>query len=768
MKKLYFLFPGLLLLFVSCSASDSSNSDETGMTELTLGQSVSGAISTEGEVDWYHYRANEANSILQVKCSSNTYRPDVDLLVTVYEEDNDGNKVRLYADQALEESELPADIKMYLYLDAPKDLYFAVRDLMDDDASDSPYYLRIDFESKEEEGNDDFAQAVPIVVDDAGTCQTDSIGHIGDVDCFKFDAPADGVYEIKVDFMPYQGGTQVRLCVDLYDSDGILVASLARGQGNEYCLLPCLSAGEYFVLVDENGRDDFDNASPYEICVNSIAADEVRENDVADDATSVGFASPMVISGALEYWQDKDWYEFPISGGTGFKVINIAFTVDDIDFDYQINVEDAAHNLLLSHSQPGGTSVYQTQIKAGGGDHYLMIEPAQGEKISESASYSVSIEVTDVDDADDIADIGNSPATAIELTTDTPPDPNHPTYVGYRGDEDWYKITVPPATPAEAQMLEVFLDTSGPSSVEYYLSMILGGSVVKKAFDTNGGDGATHLKMSVLVPESTQPLTYYFRVCDYQGDDGDSDTPYAIYANYRELIATKADLPNDALRDLPDTQYYCEAAEIDETSSIILQQSSVQETDYKVNNSLLDFHGATPPAWITIDPNTPEAGQTTIKFPWIAGYVDYQGDKDFFQVDLGPLSAGDAAWYYDIKMQMHVGAPGSEVEYVWEFYRDSNQDQVLVGRPSSASCIFASNGDTPAVNPDPTAVGPFDITDGYEDFWVGDGWASHSPIFYVSVGDFDYIDAPPDDDWGYDVPYYFKLTLVYHSGVSQP
>jgi hypothetical protein len=181
--------------------------------------------------------------------------------------------------------------------------------------------------------------------------------------------------------------------------------------------------------------------------------------------------------------------------------------------------------------------------------------------------------------------------------------------------------------------------------------------------------------MSVLVPESAQPLTYYFRVCDYQGDDGGSDAPYAIYANYRELTAAKSDLPNDALRDLPDTKYCSEAAEIDETSSIIIQQSSVQETEYKVNTSLLDFHGSAPPAWISINP------------------------------------------------------------------------------------------DTPAVNPDPTAVGPFDITDGYEDFWVGDGWATHSPIFYVSVGDFDYIDTPPDDDWGYDVPYYFKLTLVYHSGV---
>ena len=776
MRKRYFILPLLLLCFVSCSGSDggSSSNDESGMKELTLGKSVSGTISTMGEVDWYHYRANEANTILKVQCSSNTYRPDVDLLVTIYEDGNgnskanNGNKVRLYADHAPEDSELPADIKIYLYLDAPKDLYFAVRDLLDDDTSNNPYFLSIDFESKEEEGNDSFAEATALVVDDAESCQTDSIGHIGDVDCYRFEAPEDGVYEIEVDFMPYQGGTNVRLCVDLYDSDGVLVASLARGQGNEYRLLPCLTAGEYFVLIDENGRDDFDNASTYDICVNSVFAAEVLENDTSDAATSIGFASPMEIAGALEYWEDKDWYEFPLSGGLGFEVINVALTVEDMDFDYQINIEDAGHNLLLSHRHPGGTSPYQTQIKAGEGNHYLIIEPAEGERIAAPASYSVSLQVTDVDDADDMADVGNSPATAVELTTDTPPDPTNPTYIGYRGDEDWYKITVPVAVPSGPQVLEVFLDTAGPSSVEHYLSMILGGNVVKRTFDTNGGDEATHLKMSVLVPESSQPLTYYFRVCDYQGDDGDSDVPYTIFANYFDLIAAKSDLPADALRDLPDTKYYSEGEEMDETTTITLQQSSVQETQHKVNTSLLDFHGLNPPDWITITAETPGPDQATIQFPWVAGYVDYQGDKDFFQVDLGPLSAADTAWYYDVKMEMHVGSPGSDVEYVWEFYRDSNQDQILVGRPSSASCIFASNGDTPTTSPNPIAVAPFDVADGYEGFWIGDGWASHSPLFYISIGDFNYVDDAPDDDWGYDVPYYFRLTLIYHSGESEP
>jgi hypothetical protein len=29
----------------------------------------------------------------------------------------------------------------------------------------------------------------------------------------------------------------------------------------------------------------------------------------------------------------------------------------------------------------------------------------------------------------------------------------------------------------------------------------------------------------------------------------------------------------------------------------------------------------------------------------------------------------------------------------------------------------------------------------------------------VSIGDFNYVNDPPDDDCGYDVPYYFRLTI---------
>jgi hypothetical protein len=232
------------MLFGSCWGTGSDSEDAATMTELALNRSVTGKIAATGEVDWYHYRVVEANSILKVTCSGQVMRPEVDLLVTVYEEDAAGNKIRLYAEHAVEDSQLPADISIYVYIDQPKEIYIAVRDLMDDEASSQPYYLTIDFQAPAE-GNESFAQATPLEVDDTGTCQTDNIGAIGDLDCFRFDTPGSGIYAVKVNFMPFAGGTDVDLGLELYDGDGELLESLTSGQGNLFQMLPYLNEGRH-------------------------------------------------------------------------------------------------------------------------------------------------------------------------------------------------------------------------------------------------------------------------------------------------------------------------------------------------------------------------------------------------------------------------------------------------------------------------------------------------------------------------------------------
>ena len=79
------------LLLAACIGGSNSD-DGSNITEITPNRTLTGQIAAVGEVDWYHYRAVEANSLLRVSCSGESMRPTVDLLVTVYEEDPNGEK----------------------------------------------------------------------------------------------------------------------------------------------------------------------------------------------------------------------------------------------------------------------------------------------------------------------------------------------------------------------------------------------------------------------------------------------------------------------------------------------------------------------------------------------------------------------------------------------------------------------------------------------------------------------------------------------------
>ena len=773
----------LFLLLASCTGFEDTETTDDGITELSLGTRVSGAVETVGNVDWFHYRAVEANSILKVNGSSNTYRPDVDLLVTVFEEDSSGNRTRIAASHAPEDSQLPADIQMNVYIDRPKDVYISVRDLMDDDSSDYPYYLSVDF-AGQEEGNETFSDAIPLVVDDPSTCHTDHIDSIGDVDCFRFTVAALGVYGVQVDFTPFAGGTDVELSIDLYNSDGLLVASLERAQSYQYHLLPYLTPDEYYAVIDDYGRNDFDSSSPYEICVTSVAADEANANDTQAEADLLVYdpsSDAYAASGSLGYLGDTDWYRIPLAdvATAGFKVLQVGFDdgEEQQQMDYQLDLLDEAGTILLSHRFSGGSSPFTTQIRAGSGDHFLQVQPYRGQHVTQSAPYTLAVEVLDIEDPAETVEkvhpttgetvLGNDTIDTADVLGPTS-DPNAATIakIGYRGDEDWYAVVID--DPTAPRILEVFLDTDGAAGLVDYGFSIMRDQVVKRLYDATGEDGGTDLRTSILV-QATQmasPLTYYVRVYDFQGDDGDGQVPYRIRVNVADIPAA---LPADSLVLPAEAIYYSEAAEQEDAFATVvsLEMNSLTQKSFRAETTSLDFNRADPISGITKTVNADET--VTIEFPWLAGYVDYQGDQDWFRLDLGPLvqvdTPLDTDWYYDIQVDMHVDAPGSSVEYVWKLYRDRNSNRILVDRPNDSDGFFASAGD------EDTAVQPLDLSEPQSDsaraFWVGDAWEGP---FYLSISDFNYVASPqPDDDWGYgDVPYYVRLTLVYYPGVSYP
>jgi len=192
----------------------------------------------------------------------------------------------------------------------------------------------------------------------------------------------------------------------------------------------------------------------------------------------------------------------------------------------------------------------------------------------------------------------------------------------------------------------------------------------------------------------------------------------------------------------------------------------IQQT-FSADTKHLAFNGMEPVPETIITENGDQT--RTIVFPWIGGYIDYQGDQDFYAVDLGPwLENGvalDTSWYYDIQVELHTDSRGTDVEYVWKFFRDVNGNRILVDRAQDSDGFFASAGDMD-LGPQPLDIITPEAA-GETPFWVGDAWVG---TFYVSISDFNFVDSDePDDDWGYDgSPYYFRVKLVYNPGESHP
>ena len=514
MKRSAIIIIAALMLGACIGGSDSD--DSSNIIEMVPNKSITGQISTVSEVDWYHYRAVEANSLLRVSCSGENMRPEVDFLITVYEENADGERIRLYAEHAPEGSQLPANITSYIYIDRPKDLYIAVRDLKDDDASNEKYRLRIDFETPGE-GNESFAQAKTVAIDDSSACLDDTIGSVGDVDCFRFDVAANGIHAVKFGFTPFAGGTNVRLVAELYDSDGERIDSVIGGLSTEFQLLNYLETGPHYVVVKDQGQDDFDSASSYNICVDTVPVDEVLTNDSAADAAAMQYDSgtqTYSAEGAIAYAGDQDWYALPIGsqGTTGLKVLNVEF--DDsiapgLVFTYRISLQDGQGTTLFSHDFNSGSSAYRTQVLAGTGDHALSVLAADEKGRIVQAPYEVSVTVADIDDPPETTDDGNDTSAAADSLTSGVPVTGK---ISYRGDSDWYRIEVDTSEP---RILEVFMDTAAACNVEHYLALMRDG-IVKTTHDDDGADGATELKTSVWVPQSATPPLHGYLSCQNQ------------------------------------------------------------------------------------------------------------------------------------------------------------------------------------------------------------------------------------------------------------
>jgi hypothetical protein len=287
--------------------------------------------------------------------------------------------------------------------------------------------------------------------------------------------------------------------------------------------------------------------------------------------------------------------------------------------------------------------------------------------------------------------------------------------------------------------------------------------------DLDGADADTHLKTAFYVPGSGGTAEYLFKVGDAQNDEG-SGISYTITATETAVPDFVDDIEGEA------PLYYYEGDEQSEVggdfTTVELEIFSGDQPEYVANTDWLDFKADPLPEGVAVAPR-PD-GTSLVTFPWVAGYIDYQGDRDMFQVDLDKLTATgtETEWYYDVLIRMVAPSPGTEVEYTWKFYRDRNLNGIIMDNPTSPDGYKACAGDTT-----PQTVEAMDLTvpTGDDTFWIGSDWGEDAK-FYLGISDFDYkvlpdtgaLNPSPDNDWGYDAPYYFQLQLTYHPGFARP
>ena len=755
-------------LFIACQSSDdnSSSPSENKIPMLSENQYVSGTIESRGKVDWYQYRTRRTNSVMNIQCTNNTRRPDTELLVTACKKNADGRYERLYADHAPEDSMLPTNIQMYVLVKYPQDIYISVRDLMDDDFSSYPYYLKVS-ETEFSTSNANIESAIPVLIDHPDKCANAAIETIGQYDYFRFEIMYRGIYEIKISPQTFQNTTSVVFVVDIYDSQGESIIQHKPFHNFETCLPVIFSPGEYRMVISDSGQDNADASASCRVCIQSRTDSELALNDSLDHATALGNINSgenQFLEGQLAYLNDKDCYALAIlpENEHELAIMQLEFqSLTTHQGKYQIDYYDT-DQLIRSHEYIPGNTAYKTLMNIQTLDNTLCVHAIETDKCDPMA-YTAQLTLSWIDDPDETQEKqdtvtnewkqGNNTINTANIYDVLETASTLTGKIAYQGDEDWYALNV---IRNQASVLEVYFNTQHGGSVEYRLSIRTDAIPLRQLKSLNLSEEATFIKTSIWLPPDNTKETYFLRICDDLGNDADPSNTYTIQTQIIPSPLTIA----DAQTDVP-TLYHHETKGVF-SHSVSLQMYDNTSQSFKVDTVSLRVDN--PLAVTQLEDDC-----VVIEYPWIGGYIDYQGDHDFFllTLDLSNLSLlgldesyATDQWYYDISIDFQ--SPGSSVEYIWKMFRNSSGNKELIDRPSVSNGYFASAGDTDL------QIQAFQMhhPESDQQFWVGHEWAGN---FYLCITDFNNVTGNlPDDDWGYDAPYYFKMRLVYHPGVSRP
>ena len=357
------LFACILVLCLPALAGAQDNNDSFATADLiNFGQTVSGAIDPEGDIDYYEVNVTTPG-VIEAELSSIpngfTYR------VTIFDSLPDEiSSAEGSATEAAVADQLVCETGTY---------YVRVNEsggFDNDQASPVPYELTVTFDdSDEQECNNSFSTASLISF---GETQVASIYDEGDFDYYEVNVTTPGVIEAELSSIP--NGFTYR--VTIFDSLPDEISS-AEGSATEAAVADQLvcETGTYYVRVNESGGFDNDQASPvpYELTVTFDDSDEQECNNEFSDASTIEFGETQIAS----IYDDGDFDYYKVNVPTS-GVIKAELTNIPSNLTYRVTIFDSLPEEIGSDQGDASEPAILNQKICEPGTHYIRINESGG------------------------------------------------------------------------------------------------------------------------------------------------------------------------------------------------------------------------------------------------------------------------------------------------------------------------------------------------------------------------------------------------------
>jgi hypothetical protein len=342
--------------------------------------------------------------------------------------------------------------------------------------------------------DDSFACATPI---DVGVSVDGTIETEGDVDYYVLETDQDGVLEVVVDPVP----SAIDMDLEVYDGEQNRIGQSTDTTAGQAVFVYLLEPGGTYYVVLWDTWSDASSATPYTLQVDLDTSDEHEINDTFSDAAE--FTVGESTTGKIRPNGDVDYFELST---TGPGVIEVAIDPVPSELALDLRMYDAQQEEIGNEVNAGDGQAVFLPMLSDAGTYYLRVSQTY-DNASSIDPYTL---VVSLDDSDVYELNGTfSDAAQIELDTDVV------AKIKPRGDEDYYRLTLP-----SAGMLDISVDPV-PAALGMELRLYDG---QQQQIDATTGAAGEPVHWTA---EATASGLHYLLVRD-QYNDASADEAYTL------------------------------------------------------------------------------------------------------------------------------------------------------------------------------------------------------------------------------------------------